>query len=182
MKDWLLLQWDRLVNFICRWLCRVLPSRARTIPHATDASRPLLTQFALWRAGKGRLAIYLQHFESPEPETHLHRHRWKWMGSLVLSGWFREERATTPPIVGHYCWTRPIAHRAGTAYSMRKQDVHRVSWWSQRCWTLFVMWDADDDWGYWERRTSDGTWVRFIPWREHIQKRVPSLDTGKVTP
>lgn len=171
------LKMSQLVSRFCRFLCRTFPSRARTIPQQRNPSVPLLTQFAVLRSTFG-VAIYLQHFETPNSES-FHRHAWRYMRSWVLSGWFREHR---------WNWLKShpesITHRAGESYTMAKHDVHRVDYWSPDCWTLFLMVKPDDDWGYYDLQR-DGNQLalaNYRPWRDEIVKRVPSLDTGKITP
>lgn len=172
--------WDAAVNAACRWACRRWPSRCRTVPHSTDGTTPLLTQFMVW---PGR--CYLQHFETPEIEGRYHNHRWRRMRSFVLSGAFVEERPARDH-TGNGC--RPacskwITHRRFTTYAMDRSVIHRTAWWSPHCWTLFVMSTEQAEgaraWGYYERR-ADGTLGPFIPWREGIARIVPSLETGKV--
>lgn len=179
--------WDRAVNWAARALIAVFPSRARVIPHAEDPARALLTQFLVlhW----GRLSLYLQHFESPESHEYFHRHRWGYMRSFVLSGYYVEERpAQWEPGIAQdmlqvsqgRTWrgaSNFIARARGDTFTMSPEVIHRVSLWSPLCWTLFLTWAPQDDWGYYARETG-----AFTPWRDFVVQRVPSLETGEVSP
>lgn len=172
--------WDLSVDLLCRALCSLFSSRHRTVPAAEDPSRPLLRQFAIVRAtswiGRRYGALYLQHFITPESLDWAHRHRWAHMRSWVLSGYFIEERLPHVEL---------IAHVAPSSYDMRATVIHRVSAWSEKCWTLFHMSpEVSDNWGYYRivdrKAATHRVLGPFIHWRAHIVKRVPSLDTGKV--
>lgn len=169
---WLLAAGDFWIPAFCGFLCRAFPSRSRVVPKADDPSTPLLLQFMIW---PGRL--YLQHFLHPETAGLFHRHRWEKMRSIVLSGNFIEERRTHESFYSDW-----ISHHSLSAYSMTRDVIHRVAFWSQDCWTLFYMSRArSDDWGYF-RRLPDGTLSPMIPWREAIKCRVPSLEKGAIEP
>lgn len=167
--------WDRAVDSACRALVAAFPNRARVVPKADDPSTPLLIQFMIW---PGRL--YLQHFVNPESPLVYHVHRWHFMRSIVLSGHFLERRLTILPDSS----TRgeSIHHEAITSYTMDRNVVHHVTYWSSQCWTLFYMSkERDDAWGYYELGPR-GKISELIPWRTYIQQRVPSLETGEVVP
>lgn len=174
--------WDIAIDALCRLLCILFPWRSRIVPAAEDPERPLLKQFAILRAGRFG-ALYLQHFVTPEPREFVHCHRWHSMRSWVLSGLFIEERPLDPNQRYH------IHERFGS-YSMSHTVIHRVEFWSRRCWTLFWMSpELSDAWGWWHvaDRNAPQPWKilgNFIPWRDHIQKRIESLDSGKkeITP
>ena len=173
--------WDWFVDSTIRMLCLALPGRFRIVPEASTGE-PMLRQLAIIRGGswigKRVGALYLQHFDAPEPRGYAHIHRWRRMRSLVLSGSFIEER----PIDVEY-----IAHMRGDRYEMDRKVIHRVEWWSPRCWTLFHMSvEQSDAWGWFEIANRDSSTRQrvlgcFIPWRKHIAKRVPSLDTREIT-
>lgn len=169
--------WDLFVDFAIRALCVLMPWRHRVVPAAEDPSRPLLRQFALLRASRWG-ALYLQHFVTPEAHDFAHIHRWMRMRSWVLSGFFIEER----PID----FVRHIAHFRFTSYTMDRSVIHRVAEWSPRCWTLFWMSpETTDAWGWFPIVNRAATKRHHIlgsfrPWREHIVKRVASLDTGRI--
>jgi hypothetical protein len=185
--------WDWLIDTLCRALCAWFPSRARLIPTSTDPSRPLLLQFAVMRMCRFG-ALYLQHFANPELPRFFHRHQWHRMRSFVLSGEFTEERApfgylddqrgrqwcTGSCICRQTAYAGPqyIAHKRLSTYTMGREVIHRTHAWGPRCWTLFWMSSPKlEDWGYYDRERE---WA-FTHWREQIQKRVASLDTGALT-
>jgi hypothetical protein len=152
-----------MIAAICRWLCRTFPTRSRIVPRADDGATPLLTQFMVLPN-----IVYLQHFEGPESVDFFHRHRWAYMRSLVLSGYYVEERPNEGLIV----------RGAGHSHKMDHSTIHRVDFWSHDCWTLFFMWKPSDDWGYYPRNAI--TDAGFIPWRNFVKRRVPALETGKI--
>ena len=178
-------KWDRAVNAAARALIAgPLKARSRVIPHAEAPDEPLLTQALVlhW----GALSIYLQHFETPEAWEYFHRHRWAWMRSIVLSGYYVEERPGAAPESAEFGYMQSsswagasdfLAHKRGDTFALQPSTIHRVSVWSPECWTLFLTWRPSDDWGYYAR--ADG---EFIPWREFVQRRVASLETGLVAP
>lgn len=171
---------DLIVDWTIRALCVLLPWRHRIVPDALTAE-PMLRQFALIRGGSfiGRRfgALYFQHFLQPEPMTYMHRHRWARMRSWVLSGLFVESRPGGEITSADYA-----VHARGESYEMDRTTIHRVAYWSRRCWTLFWMSpDVSDDWGWYEWDATTGRLGAFRPWRTHIAKRVPSLDTGEIT-
>lgn len=173
--------WDLLVNAVCRLLCLCLPWRARVVPRADDPSKPLLTQFLLYKA-EG-VSIYLQHFEAPEAYEYFHRHRWSYMRSLILSGMYLEERpwtsfdGITPKAM--YNEQRLYMRLRFRSHTMDHDTIHRVDYWAPLCWTLFYTRDPSNDWGYYPR--GDYSDSAFIPWKQFVKARVPSLETGKVT-
>lgn len=181
--------WDLLVSSFCFWLCRAFPSRARIIPHAEDPDKDLLLQFLVWplrrrkpEEGPAPVSYYLQHFLTAESRDWYHKHRWSHMRSFVLSGWFLEHR----PIQDRY-----LNHGRWSTYTMGRDVVHHVAYWSAHCWTLFIVRGASDDWGYYPKFVfGKGRYGNvshrfmkdhYVPWRPHIKRRVVNLETGMVT-
>jgi hypothetical protein len=166
--------YDRLVDTLCRALCVVLWWRFRVIPQARNPKEPLLRQLLLWKSKS--LEVYLQHFDNPEPNTHMHCHEWPSMRSFVLSGAFVEER----PRDGY------IEHKRLTTYAMDASVWHRSHAWGPHCWTLFVcMGGRVIARGYRavsvDYPSGQLHLGHFIPWRDHILQKIPSL-TGIKTP
>lgn len=173
--------WDRVVDAVCRALCVVLWWRFRIIPKAREPEVPLLRQLLVWKSA--HLEIYLQHFDNPEDPEWFHCHEWPHMRSFVLSGEFDEERYINLESLRDVI---PIEHRRFTTYTMDDDTWHRSMWWHPLCWTLFVCRGGRTvPRGYRQAQlTPDELGVvlgPFIPWRDHIVKRVPSL-TGIRTP
>jgi hypothetical protein len=178
--------WDRVVDAICRALCTVFFWRFRVIPKARDPRTPLLRQLLLWKSR--RLEIYLQHFDNPEDPFWFHCHEWPRMRSFVLSGGYTEERVDQLPserlgyIVERYRGN--IDHNRLTTYTMDRTAWHRTHAWGDHCWTLFVCRGGRVIPRGYREVEADSSGARlgpFVPWREHIVKRVPSL-TGIETP
>lgn len=168
--------WDRIVDALCRALCVVLWWRFRVIPRAREPEVPLLRQLLLWKSE--HLEIYLQHFDNPETPEFMHCHEWPHMRSFVLSGLLIEERR---PSRGEDAFRR---HERFTTYTMDREVWHRTAFWDARCWTLFVCMGGRTVARGYRKVVADSSGLHlgpFIPWREHILKKVPSL-TGIETP
>ena len=158
--------WDELVMRAFLWLFVNLPNRSRVVPAADDPATQMLMQFALI---KGRL--YLQHFMTAESYDYFHTHRWTYMRSFVLSSGYVEERP------GGFNITRTRFH----THSMDHSTIHRVAYWDDNCVTLFYMSkEQTDAYGY--HRAYPLRHTDFIGWRDHVQHRIPSLETGEITP
>ena len=142
--------------FVIKVLARMFPSRYRLITGLHGL--PLLRQFKIFEW------LFLQSFENPEGRDMFHRHRWGKMYSLVLSGWFIEER---------YPGELYIVHNAPSFYSMDHTVIHRIAKHAARSWTLFFMFHNDEYWGYYPRPVD----VEFIPWEDAIpeEKRAKKL-------
>ncbi len=164
--------WDITVNALCRLLCAVFFWRFRIIPKARDPQVPLLRQLLLWKSSK--LEVYLQHFDNPEDPEFMHCHEWPTMRSFVLSDTFTEERQY-----------RAVEHKRFTTYTMDRSVWHRTDSWGKNCWTLFVCTGGRTVARGYRKLEMRGLNPRalgpFIPWRDHILQRVPSL-TGIETP
>jgi len=128
---------------------KYFPKRCREIP-AIDGGI-LLQQIKVTKN------CYLQHFVKPEPEGKFHIHRWKKMRSFILSGHYVEQRLYANRT------TTEIRHRFGTTFSMDKGAVHRVAYWSPKCWTLFMFSGSDGLWGYLDKDFNYTPWDEYIP-------------------
>jgi hypothetical protein len=171
--------WDTSINALCRNLCLWFPSRCRTVPHAEDPSKPLLTQLLLWHQGK--TSVYLQHFETAEDYDWFHRHRWTYMRSYVLSGMYLEERPVDPNAFSIPAKAETVirCRYRLTTHTFEPETIHRVDFWSPKCWTVFVTKNPDQEWGYYPRGKFGA--ADFVPWRQFIKQRIPSLESGQVT-
>ncbi len=133
--------------FVIQKLARWFPARFRLITGLHGL--PLLRQFKIFDW------LFLQSFENPEGKDLFHRHRWGRMYSLVLSGWFIEER---------YPGDLWIIHQAPSFYSMDDTVIHRIHDHRAKSWTLFFMFGNEETWGYYPRPKK----VKFVPWQEAI--------------
>ncbi len=169
---------------IVRCLARVFPGRYRVIPRMPDGA-PLLRQFRILSIGAEKprgvppwyhFSVYLQSFVNAEVEGEFHVHRWRRMISLVLSGWFCEERVDLSIGVTQGGAYR-IAHLSPSVYTMASGDIHRFHYVAPRTWTLFIMVGRNEDkpmggWGYYARATGE-----YRPWDQAIpqEKRIAAL-------
>jgi hypothetical protein len=179
--------WDRTIDALCRLLCLVFFWRFRVIPKARDPKTPLLRQLLLWKSPT--LEVYLQHFDNPEDPFWFHCHEWPTMRSYVLSGCYTEERVNSEPSTREgYVYERYkgyVGHNRFTTYTMNRDVWHRTHAWGRHCWTLFICRGGRTIARGYREVMVDGPGGAFlgpfVPWREHILKRVPSL-TGIETP
>jgi len=128
---------------------KIFPKRCREIP-AMDGGI-LLQQVRVTKNS------YLHHFVKPEPVDMFHKHRWKKMRSFVLTGRYVEERLSPEGDVSE------VKHKFGQTFTMDKSTIHRVSYWSPRCWTWFFFGESDGDWGYYDRQMNYTPWDEYIP-------------------
>lgn len=124
----------------CTGLARTLQAQ-RIEPQG----QPYLTRYFLagwnpWTKRKGS-TIYLHHFVASDPSDQVHSHPWAWGVSLVLVGGYREHRCTAevatvqdfPP---------------GTVNAFSVADQHRIELLAKDCWTLFLVGDYAQPWGF----------------------------------
>ena len=140
---------------------KIFPNRCREIP-AMDGGI-LLQQI---RVGKN---AYLHHFVKPEPLDIFHKHRWKHMRSFVLFGKYREQRFDASSKD-----TTTVEHRVGQTFTMDESVIHRISYWSPKCWTLFFFYGDGQDWGYYDKQGNYTPWQDYIP----LDKRANMSDKG----
>lgn len=140
-------------------LARAFPGRWRIIPRAQDGA-PLLRQFKFCRW------VYLQSFVNPELPEFFHFHRFRFMFSIVLSGWFIEERYPGK----RFNFFKN--HFAPSVYTMDRSTVHRLHAVDSRTWTLFFQFGNTGDWGYLPRAET-----KIIPWDQFIpdERKVKAL-------
>jgi hypothetical protein len=165
--------WDVVISALCVtafYVVKAFSKRARLLPRADDPTKPLLRQVLLYHNKAKGVSVYLQNFVGPESFYWFHRHRWEYMRSLVLSGMYLEERPD---------WPHLIQRCRFKSHSMDHDTIHRVDYWAPLCWTIFYTKDPSDDWGYFPR--GDYSEAAYVPWRQFIKARVPSLETGKLS-
>lgn len=131
------------------FISKLFPSRCREVP-AIDGG--VLLQQVRITSG-----IYLQHFCKPEPEGIFHIHRWENMRSFVLTGHFTEQRLRADKTKVEK------RHRFLSTYTMTRDVLHRVSYWSPKCWTIFCFSGGGKDWGYFDEQFNYTPWDEYIP-------------------
>jgi hypothetical protein len=155
------MSYNEFINLVCTTLCEKFPDRHRIVFRSDKPGIPLLTQFMVIPD-----ILYLQHFYNGEHKDWFHHHRWGYMRSFVLSASYTEE-----------LWQEGYKTRKRfRTHTMNQDTVHRIERWDENCWTLFLMLDNKKDWGYFERNTG-----RYIPWEEFVQRKIPTIETGKLT-
>jgi hypothetical protein len=60
-----------------------------------EDGRPYLERYYV--ASPFGLRVYLHKFVGSDPDRGLHDHPWRWALSILLAGWYYEERRDTPP-------------------------------------------------------------------------------------
>jgi hypothetical protein len=113
--------------------------------------------------------VYLHKFESSDEDEELHSHPWT-ATSLILSGGYLEERRATirgafPDGLDVYEVVR-TPFRPGQINRLHPDTFHRVRLFGDECWTLIVVGDRVQDWGFWSPTTGE-----FEGWREHAQRK-----------
>ena len=87
-------------------------------------------------------ALFLHHFVGSDPAESVHSHPWRWSASLILSGGYREERCTETG-------AREVRdYRPGDVNVLRPDDRHRIDLLGPDCWTLFLVGDYAQPWGF----------------------------------
>lgn len=116
------------------WLTGFLPCRL-----INDGDRPYLERYFVARAFG--VTVYLHRFVGDDPDRGLHDHPWSWALSLILAGYYYEERrgyggVTLRPV-------RWVNLLAGDSF-------HRVLLpaGKREAWTLFVHGAYAKDWGF----------------------------------
>ncbi len=104
--------------------------------------------------------LYLHHFHRGDQDLELHNHPWGWSVSLILAGGYVEERRGGLGDVVR-CVFEP-----GSLNWIWGNTFHRVELLEDDAWTLFLVGQKSQSWGFWER----GSGI-FTPWREFINAR-----------
>ena len=100
--------------------------------------------------------IRLHHIQRADEDKHLHDHPW-WARSVILDGWYLEQRDRRPMYV---------LHLKGDNNTLNPGEFHRIVAVSPGgVWTLFITGPKQDTWGF---LVDD----RKIPWREYLGERV----------
>jgi hypothetical protein len=106
------------------------------------------------------VSVYLHHIVLPDQDdVHvLHNHPWGWAESLILHGWYVEERQRDG---------QPLFRSLleGMTNRLESNTFHRITDVSDECWTLFMVGPKTQSWGF----TVPGR--GFTPWRDRLQER-----------
>lgn len=128
------------------WLTDRLPCRI-----IDEAGKPYLERYYLCSLGSTR--VYLHRFVGSDPDRGLHSHPWSWALSLVLSGWYFEERfsGTERPVLRRVRWFNFLMgesfHRvvmptdwclSPAECPMNIRPTVRQAMAVTECWTLFI--------------------------------------------
>lgn len=115
--------------------------------------------------------VFLHHFRRSDSDRELHSHPWRTSLSLILTGGYDEQRASTD----HTPHGTPIPSRVrrflpGRINVIRATDHHRVLLLDEQrgAWTLFFAGQKVDSWGFLDLDTG-----ARIPWREFVAAREP---------
>lgn len=128
----------KIIEKLLYWFTGRLPCRI-----ISDDGKPYLERYYLGTLLGVR--FYIHRFVGSDPARGLHDHPWPWAGSLVLSGWYLEERRGTE----QHAVTKVMAALNGTTGVVRAKvrwfnwltgdSFHRVVLPDNgaHCWTLF---------------------------------------------
>jgi hypothetical protein len=92
-------------------------------------------------AKQGHGAAFLHHFVSSDPSEEVHSHPWGWALSVILVGGYREIRC-----VGTVRTVRE--YHPGEVNLLGPDDRHRIDLLEADCWTLFLVGDYAQPWGF----------------------------------
>jgi len=140
------------MNVISRLIVRALfrlsgslPCRLIPLP-----SGPYLERYYLGRC-LGR-HWYLHRFVRNDSERHLHDHPWQSAVAIVLTGYYREERA----VQIRRRWLMGGDRIVSWWNRIPRTDVHRITQIRQETWTLFGHSPWKFEWGFYD--TEPGRW------------------------
>ena len=126
------------MNIIHRAIARVLIAITARLPLRviSEDGRPSLERYFVFHTPWAR--CYPHRFVGSDPERGLHDHPWRWAASLVLAGWYLEQK-------------RDGLHRRTFGNLLDGDTFHRVilPCVERECWTLFVHTTRDvKTWGF----------------------------------
>lgn len=120
-----------MIRRILLWITAFLPARI-----ISDDGTPYLERYFVFQLFGTR--CYLHRFVGSDPDRGLHDHPWRWAYSLVLAGWYLEQRRDGDrPVRWFNALTGDTFHRVVKPEGAR--DI----------WTLFLHSEADvKHWGF----------------------------------
>lgn len=145
---------------ILYWLTSRLPCRI-----ISDDGRPYLERYYVGTLFGVR--FYLHRFVGSDPARGLHDHPWSWARSIILSGWYYEQRRDD---VRSVHWYNKLS---GDTFHRVLLPVGNGSYGQpEHCWTLFFhKAEYVKPWGFWKTRPADpwingaGKPVAIVEWR-----------------
>lgn len=141
---------------ILYWLSSRLPCRI-----ISDGDKPYLERYYLFTVWGVR--FYLHRFVASDPDRGLHDHPWPWAFSIILSGWYYEQRRGSLSERHWFNWI------TGDVF-------HRVILANGPVWTLFAHRSRrSKEWGF--LRAYDPQTIMYVKHRpgaeDHWWKHVP---------
>jgi len=122
-----------MIVALLRWI-----AARRPVALIYDAGRPYLQRFHLVLFERLGFRVYLHRFIGSDPDRGLHDHPWAWALTLILSGWYFEERrdGTRARRWGYLIPSGDVFHRV--VLPKRQREV----------WSLFVHGPYVKHWGF----------------------------------
>lgn len=114
----------------------------------SDDGTPYLERYFLFRAAG--VQCYLHRFVGSDPDCGLHDHPWRWAASLILAGWYLEERRRKDLTPRRVRWFNLIT--GDTFHRVVMPDGARDVW------TLFVHGPVVKRWGFLREEGRAGFW------------------------
>lgn len=140
---------------LLHWIASFLPCRI-----ISDNGQPYLERYYVVTLFGVR--FYLHRFVGSDPARGLHDHPWRWARSIILSGWYYEERRDGRRKVR---WYNKLAGDNFHRVILPSAFLHGWTDWNDvlPCWTLFFH-DAEyvKPWGF-LRRLDGETAMLWIP-------------------
>lgn len=115
-------------------------------------------------------SIRINHIKRADLDSNCHDHPWIKARTIIMLGWYREERVITIPKniflspYGNSQYTEISIRRAGDTATLNNGEFHRITDVSPGgVWTLFITWKQTSDWGF----LVDG---KKIPYKEYSKR------------
>lgn len=172
-----------MIRKICEWLSRRLPKRVIGRDGEVYLERyylfgkdPPYPEDYVGKKPKARLTflptVYLHHFLMSDTDEELHNHPWNGL-SVILLGGYSEERRVPENCMGFGMdtWVRR-EYKPWSINRIGKDDFHRVDLYEKDCWTLFIIGEKQQSWGFWNRHTDE-----YTDWREFLERKRIERDT-----
>ncbi len=165
--------------YLNRWfLCGSAAEALRFFPQGDREPR-------WWQRLTGWLPIvYVHRFDSSDTDDELHNHPWA-ATSLILAGGYDEQRRAGSTQIewdgtGGPTGTREVYKVVTNRFSpgninrLFPDTYHKVTLLGPDCWTLIVVGEKVQSWGFWSPLTG-----QTVGWREHLAMRTEKKITSK---